>query len=146
MRATASPSGSKRARNVGLPAGCKECPAQAQAGSRRRTVPAAPGVMWPDLHNPPTPCRRIRGAGNLALKQFHARSTATSPITRKKSTTQHGQRFHAQCQMLPRASESQFKHHVAGAVAVKVVFAFVGVEFHGSKKAAVQRALILPFG
>ena len=38
------------------------------------------------------------------------------------------------------------KHHVAGAVAVEVVLALIGVEFHGTDKAAVQRALILSFG
>ena len=59
----------------------------------------------------------------------------------------HGQRFAAHGADVAKSQRILgLKHHVAGAVAVKVVFAFVGVEFHGSKKAAVQRALILPFG
>ena len=40
----------------------------------------------------------------------------------------------------------RFQHHVAGAVPVKVVFAFIRIEFHGAEKTAVQIALVFAPG
>ena len=58
---------------------------------------------------------------------------------------------HAHCERLAAnradvaesARFARFQHHIAGPVPVQVVLAFVGVEFHGAEKAAVEAVLRL---
>ena len=71
------------------------------------------------------------------------------PVGQFQNAVQHAhcQRFAADRTDVAKGQRIPgFKHHVAGTVAVEVVLALVGVEFHCAEKAAVKAALVLPTG